>query len=774
MITQFHILIFIITFYLVHRVQSDSLPPVYKHGCVILANQKIYCYGGANRQGNSGFSNQTLSWFDSEIYNHHVYLDVSKPLNVSAANTQWQPVSPPSSAFQLEPRSDFAMINHNDTGYTIVGGAGPSINHGDQSLVNITVDYNADLNTWGSIKRRDDQPKLNVSMEIQMFGTRGVKITNSQYMIAGGMPPNNNTVIQTNSSYVYVESADSNWGTMKVYSAPLTRGNDLLPEPSRVYRADVATSSNGDVYLFGGMLALNATENYDYMNPRGIYTFDTLYVFYPSQNQTFGLVKASNPDNAPSTRELHTVTSIPNTDKMLLYGGVTDDGANPDFCYTFDTVSGLWSVVNFTNGDGAGRRYGHQAVMVGNDLLYIIGGIDITNTVQNDVHILNVTSMTWLNGSYTNTYDQTNSASSSNNNNNNNGSGSSSLSGGAIAGIVIGCVAAVALGAAATVIFYMQHKKKKSLSSGAAPAGFAPTTPPPNNTKEYNMTNSSGPPANDGSTTLYASNPTDGTSGQAPTPGTCLIYCFDDKGWIVNARWKKRWKETNMVTICGSVGNESQVQSDPLFTAYKQGCVILANGKIRCYEDTNHDPVVSNQTLSRFNSKINNHHVYLGVYKPLNVSSANTQLQPIPSTSDLQLEPHCDSSMINHNDTSYTIVGGSIPSIHHDDLVGIPVDDNADSNSWESIKHKSTTESVLSTSMVTSTFSTRGVITGDIPPDDNIFIQSNASYVNVESNDPNWEIMETYIDHITRDGNKLPGRIKIKIFVFYQLATDST
>ncbi|KAI8078847.1 uncharacterized protein BX664DRAFT_318186 [Halteromyces radiatus] len=481
----------------------------------------IYCYGGANRQGNSGLSNQTLSWFDSEIYNHHVYLDVSEPLNVSAANTQWQPVPPPSNNFQLEPRCDFAMINHNDTGYTIVGGAGPSINHGDQSLVNITVDYNADLNIWGSIKSlNDSQPTLNMSMEIQMFGTRGVKITNSQYMIAGGIPPNNNTVIQSNSSYVDVEAEDPTWAQMTSYTNPITRGGNLLPEPSRVYRVALATSSNGNVYLFGGTRPMNATENYDYVNNLGYYTFDSLLVFYPSQNQTFNVITPSNPDNAPSIRELHTVTSIPNTNKMLLYGGV-NDGANSDFCYTYDTVSGLWNVANFTNGDGAGRRYGHQAVMVGNDLLYIIGGIDITNTVQNDVHILNVTSMTWLNGSYTNTYDQMNSASSSNNNNNNNGSGSSSLSGGAIAGIVIGCVAAVALGAAAAVIFYAQRKKKKSLSSGAAPAGFAPTTPSmTKNTKEYNMTNSSGSPANDGSTTLYASNPTEGTSGHVPTPGT--------------------------------------------------------------------------------------------------------------------------------------------------------------------------------------------------------------------------------------------------------------
>ncbi|KAI8078845.1 uncharacterized protein BX664DRAFT_342851 [Halteromyces radiatus] len=516
MINQFNLLILIIT--LVHLVKSDSLPPVYKHGCVILANQKIYCYGGANRQGTASNSNATLSSSDSQIYNHHVYLDVSKPLNVSGANTQWQPVPTPNNAFQLEPRADFAIVNHNDTSYIIAGGSGPSTNHGDQSLVNITTRYNADTNTWGIIASKDPSAaKMNITMDVQMFGGRGVKVTNTQFMIAGGIPPNNNTVLPANTTYVEVDAADPTWSTMQVWVDPITRGGNMFPEPARVFRHAMATSSNGNVYFFGGVRPVNATQNYDYMNNLGYYGFDALLVWYPAQNQTFNVVKPSNPDNAPSLRQLHTVTSIPNTDKMLLYGGVNGDGANSDFCYIFETVSGLWTIANFTNGDGPGRRYGHQAIMVGNDMLYIIGGIDITNTVQNDVHILNVTSMTWLNGSYTNTYDQMNSASSSNNNN---GTGSSSLSGGAIAGIVIGCVAAVALGTAAAVIFYIQHKKKKLLSSGAAPAGFAPTTPPPNNnnTKEYNTTYTpASPMSDDGSTTLYSSQPGDGKYDHFPT-----------------------------------------------------------------------------------------------------------------------------------------------------------------------------------------------------------------------------------------------------------------
>ncbi|KAI8078850.1 uncharacterized protein BX664DRAFT_369267 [Halteromyces radiatus] len=481
-------------------VQNDSLPPVYKHGCVILANQKIYCYGGANRQGTANSSDATYSWFDSEIYNHHVYLDVSRPLNVSAANTQWQPVPPPSYDFQLEPRCDFAMVNHNGTSYTIVGGS-TSTNHGDQSLVNITVVYVADFNFWETIIEPEDAsyPTFNDSLATRMFGVRGVKISNSEYMIAGGIPPNNNTVIQPYTNYIDVQSNDSNWENSTSYDVPIINGNMVNPEPSRIFRTALATSLNGFVYFFGGVRPKNAAQNYDYMDKYlDYYTFDTLVIFCPSQNQTFNLVKPNDGPNVPSPRQLHTVTSIPNTSKMLLYGGVNGGGAGQ-----------IWSIANFTNGDGAGRRYGHQAVMVGNELLYIIGGIDITNTVQNDVHILNVTSLTWLNGSYTNTYDQTNSGSSSSDNN---GTGSSSLSEGAIAGIVIGCVAAVTLGTVSAVIFYMQGRnKKKLLSSSAIATDFIPPT-----TKSSVMANTPGSVG--GSTMLHSPNPpADGRHDQAPS-----------------------------------------------------------------------------------------------------------------------------------------------------------------------------------------------------------------------------------------------------------------
>ncbi|CAO3627138.1 unnamed protein product [Cunninghamella echinulata] len=103
--------------------------------------------------------------------------------------------------------------------------------------------------------------------------------------------------------------------------------------------------------------------------------------------------------------------------------------------------------------------------MIGTESLYIIGGTDVKGNVYGDVNILNVTSMTWINGTFTNTYEQDLAAAAGSN-------GSSGLSGGAIAGAVIGGIAGAAIIIAGAVFFYLSRKKKKMYEAGEAPQGF--------------------------------------------------------------------------------------------------------------------------------------------------------------------------------------------------------------------------------------------------------------------------------------------------------------
>ncbi|ORZ13688.1 hypothetical protein BCR42DRAFT_418867 [Absidia repens] len=500
---------------LFHIARSDSLPKIYKHGCVILANQKIYCHGGATRSAPTT-TDDTTYFNDTELYNQHVYLDVSHPLNLSAANTQWQSVPPPIEPFNLERRADFAMVAVNDTTFLISGGIGPSTTPGNQSLAQIAIRYNAELNLWTPIRSQNSSsPKLNFTFDTQLFGGRGVKISEREFMINGGIPPNNNTVIDPNTTYVDVESTGDHWSSMQAWTIPISRGGGVIPDRSRIFRACSALGGDGVVYFFGGVLPMNATDNYNFQDNMGYYSFDKLLAFFPSKNQTFDVVDTGSSDNAPTYRQLHTATSLPNTNLILIYGGIGGQGASLDFSWTYDITARKWKTTNFTNGDGPGRRFGHQSVMVGNDMLYIIGGIDSTGTTQNDVNILNVTSMTWLEGSYTNTYDQQLADAA-----NNGGLNGGSLSGGAIAGIVIGCVAALAIIVAAIVIIRVQRKKKGLMASGSAPAGFNSDPPPMmTSTKEYNMAPPTSP-FDDDSTTVYSSKPYDGTFDHMSAPSS--------------------------------------------------------------------------------------------------------------------------------------------------------------------------------------------------------------------------------------------------------------
>lgn len=80
-----------------------------------------------------------------------------------------------------------------------------------------------------------------------------------------------------------------------------------------MFRAGSALGADGAVYFFGGALPVNATNNFNYQDNMGYYSFDHLLTFYPKKNQTFDVVDASS-SITPNLRQLHTV----NASKLLL------------------------------------------------------------------------------------------------------------------------------------------------------------------------------------------------------------------------------------------------------------------------------------------------------------------------------------------------------------------------------------------------------------------------------------------------------------------------
>ncbi|CAO3627104.1 unnamed protein product [Cunninghamella blakesleeana] len=456
-----HVISYIAVFSLLFNyISCVSLPPAYKLGCVALANKKIYCYGGATKPPGSTYASV---YNDQKLYNDLYSLDVSQPLNMNSSNTNWQLIPAPSD-FAQEARADFAMVAFNDTGFIISSGNGPSTDFSNPGLVNVTVKYNTETSSWKAVKSLNPlAPKMNISLDTQTFGSRAVKYNDTGIFFSGGNSPNNNTIIQADTQLVTYEAESPDWATVMVTTIVIKPGPFITPLTSRIFHHALATSRNGFVYFFGGAIPQNNTNNFGYQDNLGLYTFKSLLTFAPPVNNSFKITDCSNSQQIPEGRQMHTATPIPNTDNILIYGGRNDQGALPDFCWIFQVTDKVYQQCKITN-QGSGPRYGHAAVMVGADSLYIIGGADVSDNQQGDVHILNVTSMTWINGSYTNTVDQDAAASQN--------SGSTALSAGAIAGAVIGSVAGVAIIIAGAVFFYLSRKKKKMYEAGDAPQGF--------------------------------------------------------------------------------------------------------------------------------------------------------------------------------------------------------------------------------------------------------------------------------------------------------------
>ncbi|KAI8072979.1 hypothetical protein BC940DRAFT_316425 [Gongronella butleri] len=304
----------------------------------------------------------------------------------------------------------------------IVGGQGPSTTN-VSGLNTIAARFNADRNQWtslGAMQAPNTATTVHNSLNSLTFGAQIVPLSSTELFLMGGTPSSNQTVYSGWSQYVYMNATNS---TLNQYVA---KYGPAASSSQRLFNHAMATDVDGRVYIFGGVVTANASANnyktYSYanMNSSSVYS-----------NFSFATLKTSGA--LPVNRQLHTTTSLP-TNKILLYGGFNDDNqVLNDACYIYDAASKTWAAANFTNGIGPGPRYGHAAVLVGTELLYIIGGVDSTGQARGDVSILNTTSMTWLGPDEIDTNGSSSSGSAS-------GGG---LHGGAIAGVVIGVLAAV-------------------------------------------------------------------------------------------------------------------------------------------------------------------------------------------------------------------------------------------------------------------------------------------------------------------------------------------
>ncbi|CAO3637466.1 unnamed protein product [Cunninghamella echinulata] len=152
---------------------------------------------------------------------------------------------------------------------------------------------------------------------------------------------------------------------------------------------------NGLIYILGGKFKTNV-PNYEYAKFSDVISFNT-------QTSQWGFINATN--DQPTRRRAHTTTSIPNTDLLLVYGGLLNyqaSGIHPleDNCILFNTSDNSLKIINLPSAPNVPNgRYGHFATIYQSDLLILAFGFINSNVAANDLRILNISdplNPTWL------------------------------------------------------------------------------------------------------------------------------------------------------------------------------------------------------------------------------------------------------------------------------------------------------------------------------------------------------------------------------------------
>ncbi|CAO3627150.1 unnamed protein product [Cunninghamella echinulata] len=445
---DYHKLILVILLYISLKVLAESISPRFLQGCSLLYDQTIYCYGGA----------QSINIYDPDQFqptNQFISLNISMNLSLEQAQNNWQIRDLPEN-YQLEPRAEFAHTTVNDSKKWIIqSGAGPN-NYFDPKLKNISIYFNAETNQWSTIHLVNvSNENYNSPARVQLQGASSATFYNgsrSTVITFGGlrMNENNNSTIILGNSTVYsilATSKDKDWTEATV------KGFDIPENPIRRGFRCSQIIIKDTIYVIGANL-YNGPINKEYNskddieaigNPGAIisgYTYNT-----PSGSN--GGISNDNATFIPTNRYWHTLTQVPATNDVLLYGGVFGNKVCDDYFYKFHTDSLEWETVKFNEGEGPLGRYGHSAVIKDN-IFYILFGANQSHVLQNDVQMLNLTSMKWVSPAEISTTPQ--------------------LSPGTIAGITIGSIAFASLVIFGVILYVIKRKRLRDYQPPEKPS----------------------------------------------------------------------------------------------------------------------------------------------------------------------------------------------------------------------------------------------------------------------------------------------------------------
>ncbi|KAI9308002.1 hypothetical protein BJ944DRAFT_127667 [Cunninghamella echinulata] len=276
-------------------------------------------------------------------------------------------------------------------------------------------------------------------------------------MTFGGLRMNGNNNVPINLTYSPLYSMLAT-AKGKDWTEVIAEGLNTPENPSRRGFRCQQIIIKDTIYNIGGLLVngpIYNEYNKDSIEDLGIDSKIISGYKYNITNGTMEGIIGGNTNFIPTRRYWHTLTQVPGTNDVLLYGGIFKNEVCDDYFYRFHTDSLEWEKIEFKE-EGPLGRYGHSAVIKDN-IFYILFGANQLHILQNDVQMLNLTSMKWVPSTETSIPSAEIST-------------TSRLSLGTIAGITIGTIAFISLAIVGIVLYVIKRKRLQNYQPPEKPS----------------------------------------------------------------------------------------------------------------------------------------------------------------------------------------------------------------------------------------------------------------------------------------------------------------
>ncbi|KAI7874609.1 uncharacterized protein EV154DRAFT_555983, partial [Mucor mucedo] len=178
--------------------------------------------------------------------------------------------------------------------------------------------------------------------------------------------------------------------------------SSVIPVNSRYGHTATFDPSRKIIYYLGGQEFLNDPDTMTYTST---YVDFTKILHY---NTEMGIwdTKITGGSVFPTNRMFHTANLAHDSDCIIIYGGAESDSNGDytpvaDYLYTYNIELNTFDIVLIKEAQiDAGPRYGHTAVIVNKNALFITSGINSTLIASPDSFVLDLEDYSWQKNDY--------------------------------------------------------------------------------------------------------------------------------------------------------------------------------------------------------------------------------------------------------------------------------------------------------------------------------------------------------------------------------------